>query len=268
MIFTLIQFSTPMMLFLLKLFFPSLPPSLCCLLPPFLLSIFLFLMTCSRPLPHALFLFLLQTALFLFILLLLPQLLLIFPPLLSLFLLPLPILFLQEFDTPTWLQDFVTNCSFVSLPMPSYCSHIPPSSPHTPPTFPYVSSSHFYSSYLGFLGQVSSFHEPTSYAQVCLYPEWRHAMHQEPHALETNHTWDLIPLPPGKKPIGCRWVFKTKFSPYGTVDRYKARLVAKGYHQIERDDYLIVSPLWLNRSLLNYFFSWPQLILGISISWT
>ena len=219
---------------LLKLFFPSLPPSLCCLLPPLIFSLFLFLMSCSHPLPHALFLFLLQDALFFFLLPLLLQLLLIFSPLHPLFLLPLSLLFLLA---PTWLRDFVTNHSFVPLPMPSYCSIVPPSSPYTPPIFPYVFSSHFSSSYLGFLGQVSSFHEPTSYAQACLYPEWRHAMHQELQALDTNHTCDLIPLSPNKKPIGCRWVFKTKLSLYGIVDRYKARLVAKGNHQIEGVDY-------------------------------
>ena len=38
-------------------------------------------------------------------------------------------------------------------------------------------------------------------------------------------------LPPGRKAIGCRWVFKLKRKPDGSVDRYKARLVAKGFSQ-------------------------------------
>ncbi|GAB2293271.1 hypothetical protein Dimus_038257 [Dionaea muscipula] len=37
--------------------------------------------------------------------------------------------------------------------------------------------------------------------------------------------------------IGCKWVFKTKLKPDGTLDRLKARLVAKGYHQIDGLDY-------------------------------
>ena len=27
------------------------------------------------------------------------------------------------------------------------------------------------------------------------------------HVLDDNGTWDLVPLPNGKKAIGCRWVF-------------------------------------------------------------
>jgi hypothetical protein len=46
-----------------------------------------------------------------------------------------------------------------------------------------------------------------------------------------NHTWDLTDLPPRKKPIGCKWVYKVKYKAYGTSDKYKARLVAKGFSQ-------------------------------------
>ncbi|KAK6148045.1 hypothetical protein DH2020_018957 [Rehmannia glutinosa] len=62
-------------------------------------------------------------------------------------------------------------------------------------------------------------------------------MQQELDALEKNQTWELIPLPPGKKTIGCKWVYKIKMKQDGTVDRYKARLVAKGYHQVYGVDY-------------------------------
>ena len=37
----------------------------------------------------------------------------------------------------------------------------------------------------------------------------------------------------GCKPIGCKWVFKTKRDANGQVERYKVRLVAKGYSQRE-----------------------------------
>ena len=33
------------------------------------------------------------------------------------------------------------------------------------------------------------------------------------------------------KPIGCKWVFKTKRDLQGNVKRYKARLVVKGFTQ-------------------------------------
>ncbi|KAH9685044.1 protein kinase domain-containing protein [Citrus sinensis] len=56
-------------------------------------------------------------------------------------------------------------------------------------------------------------------------------------ALEQSNTWTIQDLPPGKKPIGCKWVFKIKRKADGSIERYKARLVAKGYTQTEGLDY-------------------------------
>ena len=56
-------------------------------------------------------------------------------------------------------------------------------------------------------------------------------------ALVDNGTWDFVPLPAGKKALGCRWVFAVKFNPDGFVARLKARLVAKGYAQTYEVDY-------------------------------
>lgn len=58
-------------------------------------------------------------------------------------------------------------------------------------------------------------------------------MKQEISALKDNGTWTVMQLPPSKKAIGCRWVFKIKYKADGQVDRFKARLVAKGYSQTE-----------------------------------
>ena len=44
-------------------------------------------------------------------------------------------------------------------------------------------------------------------------------------------TWQRVKLPPGRKAIGCRWVFIIKHNADGTIERYKARLVAKGFSQ-------------------------------------
>lgn len=47
----------------------------------------------------------------------------------------------------------------------------------------------------------------------------------EMQALDHNNTWELISLPPGKKMIGCQWVYAIKVGPNGDVDRLKAQLV-------------------------------------------
>ena len=52
-----------------------------------------------------------------------------------------------------------------------------------------------------------------------------------------NEVWDLVELPHGCKPIGCKWVFKTKRNSKGQIERYKARLVAKCFSQKEGINY-------------------------------
>ncbi|CAH9050646.1 unnamed protein product [Cuscuta epithymum] len=62
-------------------------------------------------------------------------------------------------------------------------------------------------------------------------------MSNEIQALENNNTWVLVQPPSNQNIIGCKWVFKTKLKPDGSLDRYKVRLVDKGYTQEEGFDY-------------------------------
>ncbi|KAK9679020.1 Reverse transcriptase (RNA-dependent DNA polymerase) [Popillia japonica] len=63
--------------------------------------------------------------------------------------------------------------------------------------------------------------------------KWHAAMKEEMDALQDNNTWIMTSLPPGKRLIGCKWVYKLKTDSEGNIQRYKARLVAKGFTQRE-----------------------------------
>jgi hypothetical protein len=68
--------------------------------------------------------------------------------------------------------------------------------------------------------------------------KWMEAMVEENESLGKNKTWELTELPKGKKPIGCKWVFKKKEAVSEKEgERFKARLVAKGYSQRHGIDY-------------------------------
>ena len=67
--------------------------------------------------------------------------------------------------------------------------------------------------------------------------EWIKATAEEIATLIDNKTWDLVPLPPGRKALKNKWVFRIKTDENGLVTRYKARLCACGYSQVAGIDY-------------------------------
>ena len=84
-------------------------------------------------------------------------------------------------------------------------------------------------SYAHFCSLIIAVSEPKSYHEVVQDPKWQNAMAAEIAALESNQTWSLTPLPPHKRAIGCKWVYRVKYKADGTMERYKAHLVAKGF---------------------------------------
>eukprot|EP00253_Pinus_taeda_P002954 PITA_02954 len=87
------------------------------------------------------------------------------------------------------------------------------------------------------LAQAPVNHDPDTFAEASGRPHWEAAMNEEYHSLSANDTWDLVPLPKGRKLVRCKWVYRTKYGPDGKVDKHKARLVAKGFSQVEGIDY-------------------------------
>jgi hypothetical protein len=87
------------------------------------------------------------------------------------------------------------------------------------------------------LAQVSETHDPETFAEASGHPDWDTTMNEEYHSLMANNTWDLVPLPKGRKLVRCKWVYITKYASDGSVERHKARLVAKGFFQVEGINY-------------------------------
>ncbi|GJS85776.1 zinc finger, CCHC-type containing protein [Tanacetum coccineum] len=66
---------------------------------------------------------------------------------------------------------------------------------------------------------------------------WKEAINDEMDSIMGNNTWVLTDLPPGCRPLGCKWIFKRKMKVDKTVEKFKARLVIQGFKQKSGIDY-------------------------------
>jgi histone deacetylase 1/2 len=112
--------------------------------------------------------------------------------------------------------------------------------------------------------------EPKTAKQALADPKWHEAMKAEFDALLKNQTWTLMPLPSDRQAIGCKWVFRTKENPDGSINKYKARLVAKGFHQQHGFDFNetfspVIKPITIRLILsLAISYKWPLKQLDIN----
>ncbi|CAL2277125.1 unnamed protein product [Prunus armeniaca] len=134
---------------------------------------------------------------------------------------------------PSYLRDYEAH--HTALLMPGVASSSTSGTRY--PLHRYVSYSGLSPAYRNYVCNISRLVEPSSYEQACHDPHWVAAMNSELQALEDNHTWSLVPLPPGHRPIGSKWIFRIKYHSDGSVDCYKARLVAQGFNQREGIDF-------------------------------
>lgn len=135
----------------------------------------------------------------------------------------------RQSKVPSYLHDYHLNL-LIHSPLPQ-C-------PTAYPLNQVISYNDLSPTYKHFALNISLYSEPHSYKQAKLYDHWKQAMAEELDAMQSNQTWFVVPLPPHKNTIGCKWVFKTKFKADGSLDKYKARLVAKGFTQHEGVDFL------------------------------
>ena len=58
--------------------------------------------------------------------------------------------------------------------------------------------------------QLSAERIPRSVSDTLSNPKWKAAMLEEMTALDKNGTWEIVDLPDGNKPMGCKWVYTIK----------------------------------------------------------
>ena len=78
---------------------------------------------------------------------------------------------------------------------------------------------------------------PHTYHKSCTDPRWKSIMEDELQSLEENNTWELVPLPPKRKVVQCKWIFWNKLSADDSDLKHKEILVAKLYSQVHGVDY-------------------------------
>jgi Reverse transcriptase (RNA-dependent DNA polymerase) len=100
-----------------------------------------------------------------------------------------------------------------------------------------ASTSHPISYYISFATSLHSNFVPCDWRSAMQDLKWKKTMFEEMRALVKNDTWDMILRPSNKNTVGCNWVYSTKHTPKGKIDRLKAQLVAKGYTQTYSVDY-------------------------------
>lgn len=154
----------------------------------------------------------------------------------------------QEFPVPNQSSDEDVPNSMVEPPrkqLPPRQNRGIPKSTYEPeissraryPINHYVSNHRLLESNQALVNQLSIVSIPNNVQEALMDPRWREAMNEEMNSLKKNNTWELVDYPPGKKIVGCRWVYTVKYKADGTIERFKARLVAKGYTQTYGVDY-------------------------------
>jgi transposase InsO family protein len=101
--------------------------------------------------------------------------------------------------------------------------------------------------------RIQTEHVPNSYEDIenmADSSKWILATDEEINSLVENNTWELVPLPPNRRALKNKWVFRIKRDADGNITRYKARLCICGYSQQHGIDYdEIYSPVVRNESV-------------------
>jgi hypothetical protein len=104
----------------------------------------------------------------------------------------------------------------------------------TPPEDLTLDKTPYYTDYTNYV-------EPQTRSQALLLPDaahWEEAMQAELRAHQVQGSMEfLYDLPPHKRALDTKWVYKLKKNANGSLDKYKGRIVAKGFLQRPGIDY-------------------------------
>ena len=125
---------------------------------------------------------------------------------------------------PAWMTDFV---------IPS----LPGLADSVPSAVTAISSIPLSDTHKALMASIDNSHDPATFSKAVQDSKWCQAMDNELKALEENKTWEITTLRPGKRAIGCKWIYRIKFHSDGRIDRCKARLIALGCRQRYGVDY-------------------------------
>ena len=118
----------------------------------------------------------------------------------------------QDLDQPIALRKGIRSCTQHPL-----CNHL--------------SYSNLSPCYRAFVTSLNQIQIPNSVQEALKMSQWKAATLEELRELEKNGKWTLIDLLPGKRTVGCKWIFSIKYKADGNVERFKVCLVAKGLTQ-------------------------------------
>ncbi|RVW60836.1 Retrovirus-related Pol polyprotein from transposon TNT 1-94 [Vitis vinifera] len=101
------------------------------------------------------------------------------------------------------------HCHNRGIPKPTYEPEL--STKVKYPMSNYVFNHRLSKSNKSFVNQLSTIAIPNSVQEALTDPRWKAAMNEEMKSLQKNETWELVECPPGKKPVGCRWIYIVKY---------------------------------------------------------
>ena len=84
----------------------------------------------------------------------------------------------------------------------------------------FVSHDRLSPSHRNFLTSLNTIVIPKTLSKTLNCKEWKQATRAKIEALEKNGIWDVVELPREKSPVGCKWVFTSKYNCTSSQDEY------------------------------------------------